>query len=247
MGRYDDDEDTEDTTAEEATERKASRRSKREDDDDEDDELADDVKALKAQASKVIQRGWGSAEKVKSADSPYAQNLKLTEAEQLVKFLEDDPYVSYRQHWINERQGQKSFVCISDLHPEGCPLCDAGSRPSSRFAFNVALMNPGEDPILRSYEFGSRVIDQLKTFHQNPKTGPLTKHYWAISRTGKKASTQVSHQVVKERDLEEEWETAPITEEDLKGLRKNAYTSDILFIPTRKSLLEIAAEELGDD
>lgn len=245
MGRYDDDdEDIEDTAAEEATEEKPARRARRSADSD---ELEDDVKALKANASKVIQRGWGSAEKVKSADSPFAQNLKVSENEQLVKFLEDDPYVSYRQHWINERQGQKSFVCISDLHEDGCPLCDAGHRPSSRFAFNVALMNPGEDPILRSYEFGSRVIDQLKNFHQNPKTGPLTKHYWAISRTGKKGSTQVSHQVVKERDLEEEWECAPITDKELADLRKSAYTSDILFIPTRKSLLEIAAEELGDD
>jgi hypothetical protein len=236
MGRYDDDEDT----ADEAVEEKGRRYS-------DDDELDDDVKALKARASKVIQRGWGSAEKVKSADSPYAQNLKLTEAEQLIKFLEDDPYVSFRQHWINDRPGQKSFVCISDLDDDGCPLCDAGVRASSRFAFNVALLNPGEEPLLRSYEFGSRVIDQLKTFHQNPKTGPLTKHYWAISRTGKKSSTQVSHQVVKERDLEEEWEIDPLTEDQLASLRKQAYTSDILFIPTRKKLLEIAAEELGDD
>ncbi len=244
MGRYDDTEEDiseEETTEEAKTATRSARRSS------EDDETEDDVKALKANASRVIKRGWGSAEAVKSADSPFAQNLKLTEGEQLVKFLEDDPYVSYRQHWINERQGQKSFVCISDLHEDGCPLCDAGHRPSSRFAFNVALINPGEEPLLRSYEFGSRVIDQLKNFHQNPKTGPLTKHYWAISRTGKKTTTQVSHQVVKERDLAEEWGVEPITDADLQKLTKSAYTSDILFIPTRKSLLEIAAEELGDD
>jgi hypothetical protein len=244
MGRYDDEEDIEEATDEEAPKSTRTRRSADEDDEDDEKEA---VKALKANASRVIKRGWGSAEAVKTADSPYAQNLKVGEAEVLVKFLEDDPYISYRQHWINERQGQKSFTCISDLHPEGCPLCDAGHRPSSRFAFNVALLAPGEDPLIRSYEFGTRVIDQIKNFHQSPKTGPISKHYWAISRTGKKGSSQVSHQLVKERDLEEEWGVSPLTEPQLAKLVKQAYTSEILFIPTRKKLQEIAAEELGSD
>ena len=242
MGRYDEDEDiAEEATDEEAPKSSRTRRSADEDDEEE------DIKALKANASRVLKRGWGNAEQVKTADSPYAQNLKLGEEEVVVKFLEDDPYVSYRQHWINERQGQKSFTCISDLHEQGCPLCDAGHRPSSRFAFNVALLVPGEDPLLRSYEFGTRVIDQIKSFHQNPKTGPITKHYWAISRTGKKSSTQVSHQLIKERDLEEEWGIVPIDESGLAKLRKDAYTSDILYIPTRKQLVDIAAEDLGSD
>lgn len=245
MGRYDDDEDIDDV-AEEATDEEAPAPRKARRSADEDDE-EEDIKALKANAGRVLKRGWGNAEKVKTADSPYAQNLKVSEEEVLVKFLEDDPYVSYRQHWINERQGQKSFTCISDLHEDGCPLCDAGHRPSSRFAFNVALLVEGEEPLLRSYEFGTRVIDQIKNFHQNAKTGPISKHYWAISRTGKKGSTQVSHQVVKERDLEEEWGMAPITEAQLAKLRKEAYTSEILYIPTRKQLTEIAAEDLGSD
>lgn len=243
MGRYDDDEDIEDATSEEEPE--TPRRSRRSA--DEDDDEAEDIKALKKNAARVLQRGWGNAEKVKTSDSMFAQNLKISEVEQLVKFLEDDPYISYRQHWFNDRQGQKSFTCISDLHEEGCPLCAAGHRPSSRFAFNVALCTPGEEPLIRSYEFGSRVIDQIKNFHQNAKTGPITKHYWAISRTGKKGSTQVSHQVVKERDLLDEWGIEPLTEAQLKSLQKDCYTSDILYIPTRKKLVEIAAEELGDD
>lgn len=253
MGRYDT--DTEDAVEEEEVKPRRSRyeeddetteeapRSRRrstvEDDDDEVDYRSIDRKSMAG--------GWGNAEKVKTADSPFAQNLKVTEVEQVVKFLEDEPYASYRQHWINERQGQKSFTCLSDLHDEGCPLCDAGHRPSSRFSFNVAVLSGKEDPLLRSYDCGPRVIDQLKNLHQSTKTGPLTKHYWAISRTGKKGSTQTNHQVVKERDLDEEWGIAPLDEGDIAKLKKQKYTADIVFVPSRKTLADIAAEELGED
>lgn len=220
MGKYDDDE-VEETTSTTTEERPAA-------------------------AGRVIKRGWGAAEETKSADSPFAQRLKVTNDAIVIKFLEDDPYTSYRQHWI-ERQGQKSFTCTSNIHAKGCPLCDAGDRPSARFCFNVALLIPGEEPVLRSYEVGPRVVDSLKNFHQDPKMGPLPKHYWSVSKTGKGATSQTNHQMVKAGDLVEDWDLDPITDAQLASLKSKAYDSSIVSIPSFKTLQQIAAEELGGE
>lgn len=189
----------------------------------------------------VIRRGWGAAEATKNADSPFAQNLKLGEDPVVVRFLEDEPYASYRQHWV-ERSGKKSFTCISDIDDRGCPLCEVGNRPATRFAFNVAVVSNDGNSI-KSYDVGPRVIDQLKNFHTDPRQGPLTRHYWAISRTGKGTTSATNHQMIKERDLEDEWRVSPISEEELVTLRKACYGPDIINIPQRKELMEIAAEE----
>lgn len=190
----------------------------------------------------LVRGGWGSVDAVKNADSPFAQRLKVSDDPQIIKFLNDEPYASWRQHWV-ERQGQKSFVCIADFDEKGCPLCDAGSRPSIRIAFNVALLIPGEEPVLKSYEVGPRVIDQLKNFHTDPRTGPLSKNYWAVSKTGKGATTATAHQPVKERDLEE-WGLTNIDDAQIKELINKAYTADIISVPSRKDLLDVANEDL---
>jgi len=203
----------------------------------------EDADLDRAQARRVIKRGWGNVDSTKQADSPYAQRLKIDDKPVIVKFLEDEPYTSFRMHWV-ERQGQKSFTCIADMHPKGCPLCDAGHRPSAKFAFNVVLLNEDGDSVIRSYEVGPRVIDSLKIFHQDPRQGPLPKHYWAISRSGKGPTSQTNHQMVRERDLEEEWGLAPLSEEDIDGLKEQAYDANIVPIPSRTTLQGVAAEDM---
>lgn len=200
----------------------------------------------RGKARRVIRRGWGNVDSTKQADSPYAQRLKIEDKPVVVKFLEDEPYTSFRMHWV-ERQGQKSFTCISDMHPQGCPLCDAGHRPSARFAFNVALLSEDGETVIRSYEVGPRVIDSLKNFHQDPRQGPLSKHYWAISRSGKGPTSQTNHQMIRERDLEEEWNIEPLTEARLESLKSEAYDDSIVPIPNRKTLVTIAAEDMDYD
>ena len=196
--------------------------------------------------ARQIKRGWGAADKVKNADSQFAQRLKISEDPVIIKFLEDEPYASFRFHWI-ERPGQKSFTCIADLDNRGCPLCNSGSRPSTRFAFNVVLLEPDTEPMIKSYEVGPRGIDQLKNFHTNPTQGPLSKHYWAVSRTGKGTTSSTAHQLVKDRDLIDDWYgISPIPEGNLRDLRSMSYTADIIQIPDWKDLQKIAIEDLGD-
>jgi len=192
-----------------------------------------------ASAVAIIRRGWGAAQKVQEATTPYAQRLKVTEDVQIIKFIEDEPYASFRTHWV-EREGQKSFICLSN-HPDGCPLCKAGLRASSKFAFNVALLASNEEPEIRSLEVGVRLIDQLRNYHNDPRQGPLSKHYWAISRTGKGAQTQTLLQLVRERDLEE-FNLEGLTDDNMSVLRNKAYSSDIIQVPSHTDLLEIASE-----
>lgn len=233
MGRYDEDIDEIDETE---TARRTATTTIKEDDEDE---------APRKPQARQITRGWGAADRVKNADSAFAQRLKVGEEPVIIKFIEDEPYASYRQHWV-ERSGQKSFTCIADLDPKGCPLCDSGNRPSTRFAFNVALLESGTDAVIKSYEVGPRVIDQLKNFHTDPRQGPLTKHYWAVSRTGKGTTSATNHQLVKERDLEEEWNIDILTEADLRDLRAQSYGPDIIQIPERKALQSIVLEDLDN-
>lgn len=203
-------------------------------------EMEKTEEAPKPAGRTLVRGGWGSVDAVKNADSPFAQRLKIGEEPSIIKFINDEPYASWRQHWV-ERQGQKSFVCIGDFDERGCPLCDGGDRPSVRIAFNVALLLPNEEPLLKSYEVGPRVIDQLKNFHTDPRTGPLSKHYWAVSKTGKGATTATAHQLVKDRDLEE-WGIDEMSDSVLKDMMSRAYTADIISIPNRKDLIEIANE-----
>lgn len=225
VGKYDDDDDAVSTKSKYA------------------DETVDEAPA----ARRVIKRGWAAAEATKSADSPFAQRLQLSDDPVVVKFLEDSPYASFRQHWLKNKEGQKSFTCIKDIDPKGCPLCDAGDRPASRYSFNVIMLD-AEEPLLRSYDVGVKAIDALKQFHQDPRQGPLPKHYWAISRSGTGKSTQTNHHLVKEGDLESDWadlKLRPLSQADIESFAKNAYGPDIVPVPTRKQLLEIAEQELG--
>lgn len=244
MGRWDDDfEDDEQEFVEPAKATPALTRKERVVTEEEDDDEAFPTKPT----ARVVKSGWGSSERFSgSSDGDFAKRLKVTNEIQIIKFLDDAPYARYRQHWI-ERKGQMSFTCIADFESgTTCPLCEAGSRPSWRFNFNVLLMTPGEDTVLRSYEVGARVIDQLKNFNEHPAMGPLYKHYWTVSRSGKGATTSTNHQMVRESDLDD-WGLAPLTKEQLKAFSEQAYTDDIIRTPSRKTLAAVALEIQTDD
>lgn len=247
MGRYDDDEEEEVTYA---RAKRSAPRDRYEEDDDEDENpaprskrVADDdgEEGTPKPAARVIKRGWGAAQRLQETESSYAQRLKVTEEPIIVKFLEDEPYAVYRRHWV-ERAGQKSFTCIADIDDKGCPLCDAGNRPSSQFSFNVLLLSPDGEHALKSYDVGVRVVDQLKNFSADTRQGPLSKHYWAISKSGKGARTATNHQMVRDRDLADDFDITPLSDMDLKRWGKHMYDASIIQIPTYKDLLDIAEE-----
>lgn len=229
MGRYDTDEDEDEYTpggaAEPATE-----------------ESKPDKVVPTKEARKLIRGGWANAKKAKVASSPFPQRLSPDKDGVVVKFLEDGPYTTFRQHWIQEiQEGTKAFTCLEGVDPKGCPLCDGGNRPSTQFQFNVALIDKDEPATLKTYNVGPTVFDQLSELHTDPRQGPLEKYYWVIKRSknGNKWTTTLFRQ--RKEDLEEEGYTVP-SDEELAAFK--LWDETEVRWSTRKDLMEIAAQYL---
>ena len=196
---------------------------------EEEDEVAD--------RSSIIQVGVAAAKKVVAKVSKqYANDFKFEEEVQLIKFFPIDNVMSFSQHWV-QRQGKKSFICLGTSQ---CPLCRAGNKAENKFAFSVInLMD--EDPSVQMMTVGLRLYGQLEKLNGDPKTGPLDRLFWAVSKSGQGTKTSYSIMPVKERDLPEDWDldvseiSAAIR--DLKPLGPSA-----LRISTRDELAEIAHE-----
>ncbi len=189
-----------------------------------------------------VRSGWAGHDRTKAAAGDFPEDFKIEHEKKLIKFLEDEPFASYRQHWI-ERPGKKSFTCIE----VDCPLCDAGDRPSGKTCFNILSLSEGGKPVNKVLTVGVRLGEQIRGFATDRKTGPLTRMYYAISKTGKKTKTSHSLIPVKERDLEEDWDMEPLDEEELEAFKEHLYDEEAVQVSTRKQLLEIAEEISGED
>jgi hypothetical protein len=189
----------------------------------------------------TVQSGWDMAAAV--LDKPagdYPTDFRFSEATQLVRFLEDDPFDVYAQHWI-ERDGKKSFVCLQTPRiDDDCPLCDiAGDTPRNKFAFNVVVLTEEGDAKVQILTAPPSFARQLRAMNMDPKMGPLSKHYWAISRHGSGPKTQYTLNRVKATDLAEEWDLDPeAVEKSLQGL--SLYTAEVTYVTPKAELYEIA-------
>ena len=198
-----------------------------------------------------LRRGWSASQQVMEQGSDYAQALKVESDVQIIKFLEDDPYVSYARHWV-QRSGPngnttRPYVCLNSLGKD-CPLCDIGDRPQSVSAFNVALLTDDGHALLRSWDVGVRVNGSLRNFATDQKIGPLTKGYFGVSKSGKGTST--SYQIIPIRSdntLSEEWDVEMTPELEAEITTMEPYTADIIQIPKTSEMKEIAAELADSD
>lgn len=220
---------------------KPSRRSRRTRDEDDDDDEDDEPREPRPQ---VGSKGWGGYEKTRSKNSTFAQDFKLTDEETLVKVLDAEPFFVYMQHWI-ERQGKKSFTCLEVK----CPLCDdLGDGPSQQICFNVIDFTDPDDPQLKIWRVGPTVADIFKNFSKNKKTAPIDREdlYWSVRKERKNKKTSFFITPVKERDLEDDWDIAPLEADELKEFADKAYDESAIQVNTRAELRKIAAEVMDD-
>lgn len=157
--------------------------------------------------SSAVQVGWAAAKKVASkAGKSYATDFRFDEEVQLIKFISSEP-MQFDQHWV-QRQGKRSFVCPQT---SSCPLCRAGNTPESKFAFSVVNLSSdeSEDLQVQLMTVGIRLLTQLAKLNEDPKTGPLDRIYWAVSKSGQGAKTTYSIMPVKDRDLADDWDIDP--------------------------------------
>ena len=194
------------------------------------------------EATPKFTSGWDGYEKARTESSDYAPefNKVIDNEDRLFRFVDESPFAVYRQHWI-ERSGKRSFTCLD----KGCPLCDdAGDRPSTKVAFNVIDLEEDE-PTVKVWTVSQKVADIVKKHAQDKKTAPINRAdlYWAVSKTGKKGGAiQTNLQPIKARDLQDDWDMAPLTEAELNDLDEQAYGPDSIDKQSRKTLEEIADE-----
>jgi hypothetical protein len=204
---------------------------------DEDDEAAGEV---------AINSGWTAGQRVMEASSDYAQALRLDTNLQIIKFIDDQPYANYRRHWVDRMTAngpsKRAYTCLETLG-KTCPLCSIADRPQAVSAFNVVLVGDDGQVMLKSWDVGARLFNVLKAYANDPKIGPLSKGYFAVSKTGVKQNTQMNVIPVRENALQEDYDITPPTPAQIRAAGK--YDPSIIQIP-KKSELEEIAQEISD-
>lgn len=198
--------------------------------------LEDDDEDIRAERSSAVQSGWDAAMKAAQSDSKkFTTEFRFTEEPQLVKFLASEPFAVFKQHWI-ERAGKKSFVCLED----DCPLCAIGDTPRAKAAFSVVNLS-AEEPVVEILLTSPTVTRQLATYDGDPKTGPLDRIYWAMSRQGKGPKTIYTINPVKARDLAEDWGVDVVEIEEVID-KFQPLTDKVISFTPRNELMDIARE-----
>jgi hypothetical protein len=191
----------------------------------------------------TIGSGWTAGQRVMEASSDYAQALRLDTNLQIIKFIDDQPYANYRRHWIDRMTAngpsKRAYTCLETLG-KTCPLCAIADRPQAVSAFNVALVGDDGQVVLKSWDVGARLFNVLKAYANDPKIGPLSKGYFAVSKTGVKQNTQMNVIPVRENALREDYDITPPTPAQIRAAGK--YDPSIIQIPKKSELDEIAQE-----
>ena len=217
---------------------------------DEEDETKE-ARPLAPNYQDGVRSGWGASQEAIDSTSQYAQTFKTETKATIIKFLEETPYAAFRRHWVDLRMvGKRPFMCLQSVGRD-CPLCAIGDKPGAVTAFNIALLSDDGVAAVKSWDCGVKLTQQLRTYHNDPKIGPLNKRtlYFAVSKTEATKRQQVSTMVnpVRERDLKEDWQVPPLDDAQIERLLENCYTADILEVKTRRELEEVAAEITGED
>lgn len=200
------------------------------------DYLSTDSEDIQPKVGTTVQKGWDAVDDHMSAPvGDFPTDFRFTEEPQLIKFMEDEPFAVYEQHWIERPKGKKSFVCIGD----NCPLCDVlGDKPRGKFAFNIVVLN-GDVTGTQILTAPPLLVRQLRKISEDDRKGPLSKEFWEVSRLGMGPTTSYNLNVVRGRDLEEEWK---MNAEDVQGLVAAAvpFTADVIRETPRSEMLEVA-------
>lgn len=168
----------------------------------EDESFSVEDRPTQSTSSTAVQSGWEAAEQLVTAQTEFPTEFKHSESFQLIRFIDTaGPFANYRQHFLKEKtEGRRSYVCIGD----NCPLClKLNDKPETKRAFSV--INLSAKPYQRQMLIATpRLYKTLHAGEFSPQ-GPLTRNYWAISRTGIKQQTVYNLMSVKARDLAEDY------------------------------------------
>lgn len=183
----------------------------------------------------AVAKGWGGYKRTKAnAPSQWTKLYKVTDDEAIIMFLEDGPYASFLMHWCDwVAKGQKmSYVCLQD----DCPLDDVDPKPQARVRFNI-LDCSGDTPLHVTYECGVTVTDALEKYSRDE---PIGGRYFAVQMQGKKNNRRTAIRPIKVRDLKEDWDFAPLSEDEVAKFDSKLWDESALEVSTRDELRAVA-------
>jgi hypothetical protein len=181
-------------------------------------------RVVKTGSAPTHQAGWDDVDKVASAAGGGDLYLKVNENRMVIKILGDGPFDVFASHWIDEiEDGSKSVRCWGT--PD-CPLCAIGDK-AKRFSacFDVVSLEDPEYPVMKVWDVGIKIARQLKEIAGDEKRGPLNRPdlYFTIRKETKKKSVEYTLERVKERDLDEEYNVAPLDAEALRQFQAECH------------------------
>ena len=188
------------------------------------------------------------------AGGDFAKNLLLKDGQtEVIRFLEDGPYGSFRIHWL-ERKGRRSYPCIGDVRKDeqnnGCPFCAYGMEWKPEARYNVACLTE-ETPLVLSLNVGKRVRKKIIS-HGESNHGPLSRKFYFYTRTGTKFDTEYTFEVARTtNDIAEEFPKLYVpSQEELDELIR--FTSDqaskefVSAVEMRKIAKELMTDDPDD-
>jgi hypothetical protein len=211
---------------------------------DANDYFVDDEVDAAPKHGTTIQAGWDAVSaataKPKRESGSYPTDFKYTEKAQLVRFLDNEPFAVYKQHWVDRSEGKRSFVALGEDDPL---TVIAGMVPRPKAAFNILNLSL-EEPEVQILTASVTLAKQLQAANEDPRRGPLSKYYWAISRQGTGRETQFTVDRVRASELAEEWDLDP---EDIDAIAATAprYDATAIYVSTYEEHLKVARQLIG--
>lgn len=208
--------------------RRGRGRSSRDDEDDED-----------GGSRRKAARGFQGYKKTREATF-VSDDFKLTDEEVLVKFLEDEPFATYAEHGLYQelREGQRVWIC---LQPEDCPICDTGHQARPVALWNIIVIPEEGKPEHKVLKAGPK-LEKLLEKKAALKTGPMSKEYYSLSQTDSKDKGPVEYtvEVVRERDLEDDWKEKPFSDEELEEFEEKMFDESYVKFPSVRDMKDVA-------
>jgi hypothetical protein len=195
------------------------------------DNEADDDQGMQVNP---VARGISGYKRTKAnAPSPFTKFFRVESDEKLIMMLEDQPYASYLMHWCEwVAKGQRmSYVCL-----QPCPLDEVDPKPQTRIRWNI-LDCSGDTPLHVPYECGTSVTDMLIEWGEDE---PLSGRYFGVQMKGAKNNRRTQVRPVKIRDLKEDWEFDPLSEDTIAKFQEHLFDSSSITVSTKDELRKVA-------
>lgn len=194
----------------------------------------------------TISEGWDDFDKYakETASGDFADDVEVAADDSAVLKILDEKPLTYKQHWIDAmpKGKKKSYVCMGD----DCPLCDdIGDKPRAMACFHVVDFSDPDDPALKILRVGPQVAKQLQKYAQDKKTMPINRDdiYFELSHDVKNKKHEYTVLPIKARDLEEDYEIAVLTDEELASFEEGRFDRDqIIKASTRAELRDVVDE-----